>query len=129
MSYDVLIVDDDPVVRALLTALVGRAGWRATSASGAQAALDHLAGTRCDLVISDVNMPTMTGLELHERIRSDASLARLPVVLLSASADVGAVERQSDGLTLALTKPVRPSSFVAELRAWMGRGVTESGTA
>jgi CheY-like chemotaxis protein len=120
MSYQVLIVDDDPVVSALITALVARAGWTPTAAPDAHEALAHLAHEPCDLLISDVNMPVMTGLELRDRVRSDARLMHIPIVLLTANAG-RATSANDDGVTLVLAKPVRPATFVSELQAWLAQ--------
>ena len=115
----ILVVDDDPVVSALVSALLSRAGWRTTLLSNAQSALEHLERETCDVVITDVNMPGMTGVQLLDRIRSTARLANLPVVLLTATRADTAIVPFDDKATLVLHKPVRPAAFAQEIRDWL----------
>jgi CheY-like chemotaxis protein len=119
MTYHVLVVDDDPVISALLTALLSRAAWKTTTVSDARTAFDHLGREPCDLLISDVNMPGATGLELREWIRADARLVGLPIVLLTATVTDPKIDVRSDAKTLVLAKPVHPPTFVNVLRDWL----------
>jgi DNA-binding response OmpR family regulator len=77
----VLVVDDDPDVRALVSTLLGRAGYLVAEAPDGRAALKALYGQRPDLVVLDVNMPDLDGWATLERIRE---LSDVPVVMLSA---------------------------------------------
>jgi DNA-binding response OmpR family regulator len=80
-SASVLVVDDDPDVRALVSTLLGRAGYLVAEAPDGRAALKALYGQRPDLVVLDVNMPDLDGWATLERIRE---LSDVPVVMLSA---------------------------------------------
>lgn len=119
-TVNALVVDDDPVVSILLTALLKRAGWASVARADGASALAYLEHARPDVVITDVNMPEMTGLELLDAIRSDPRIANLPVVLLSATDDPATASRAaSDPRTLKLLKPVQPGAFVGRLRDWL----------
>lgn len=67
----VLVVDDDKMVRVTLQALVGSLGYECLVASSGREALELLAGNEVDLVVSDVVMPGMDGLELLEKVRNN----------------------------------------------------------
>src|ERR1019366_7599142 len=85
MSQTVLIVDDDPVQRRLLEAMVGRFGYQAMLAEGGDAAVRLLTGatpTRIDCAVLDLVMPVLDGLAGLERMR-EASLD-MPVIVQSA---------------------------------------------
>jgi chemosensory pili system protein ChpA (sensor histidine kinase/response regulator) len=81
----VLVVDDSVTVREMLTLTLKRHGYRVEQAgTGADALARLRAGLPCQLVLCDVEMPTMGGLELLERLRDEGRLATLPVALLTS---------------------------------------------
>ncbi len=77
----VLVVDDSPVIRDIVGEILTSAGVEVLSADNGKAALELIARQPCDLVITDLEMPRMTGLELLEHIRKDNEI--LPVVVLT----------------------------------------------
>ncbi len=77
----VLVVDDSPVIRDIVGEILTAAGIEVLTAENGKAALELVARKPCDLVITDIEMPRMTGLELLEHIRRDNEL--LPVVVLT----------------------------------------------
>lgn len=80
----VLIVNDDPRVLELLNVLLEHEGYRVVSAESAARALEIVHKIEPDIVISDVVMPEMDGMELCRRLKQDARTAYLPVMLVSA---------------------------------------------
>ncbi len=100
----VLIVDDDRAVGMVLTALIAQAGHQARYVGSGPEALAALAGGGVDVIVSDVRMPGMDGMELlsevHKRHRD------VPVILLTAHGTVSlAVDAMKSGATDFLTKP------------------------
>ncbi|HWK26689.1 MAG TPA: response regulator [Solirubrobacter sp.] len=83
----VLVVDDAATTRAMERGLLELAGYRVRVAEDGEEAWAALKNGRFDLVISDVDMPRLNGVQLTERIRADDALADLPVVLVSALDD------------------------------------------
>jgi DNA-binding response OmpR family regulator len=83
----ILVVDDDAPAGDLVAALLRHFGHEASSACGGDAALERLSGALPDLVLLDLMMPGMNGIEVLRRIRKDARTADLPVVMLSALDD------------------------------------------
>ena len=102
----VFVVDDDQVVRRLAQAILRRGGHQVVALDNGQAALDALEQSTPDIVITDLMMPRMDGLELVRRIRAETRWAGLPIVVLTArgtSADLRrATEAKADRF---LTKP------------------------
>ncbi len=80
----ILIADDEPDMRALLTDLLEEAGHQVTQAENGQVAVQRAQGDALDLVMLDVLMPTMDGIQALQRLRSDPDTCELPVILLTA---------------------------------------------
>ena len=104
MSYKVLIVDDEPGMRSLLTRVMEKEGYRSLAVADGAQALESIQGGEWDLVIADIDMPVMDGIELLKRVRDTAP--RLPVIMITAYATVeSAVEAMKFGAYDYITKP------------------------
>ena len=103
----ILIVDDDPHAVEILTRMLGREGYQCLSASGGAEALALLQRQAVDVIVLDVMMPEMDGLQVCEKLRGDESLRQIPVILLTAKDDM---ETRARGMGLGvseyLTKPI-----------------------
>jgi signal transduction histidine kinase/DNA-binding response OmpR family regulator/ligand-binding sensor domain-containing protein len=116
-----LVVEDHPDMRAFLAAQLA-ACCRVLSAPGGQEALALARAERPAIIVSDVMMPGMTGLELARALRADEALATVPILLVSAKA---AVEDRVAGLEVAddyLVKPFRVAELRARVHRLVGRG-------
>jgi DNA-binding response OmpR family regulator len=110
MGKRVLVVDDDRVIQQLLEVNLELEGYDvvATAADGKEA-LEKIKELKPDLVILDIMMPKMDGLEVCRRLRADDELASIPVILLSARAqDMDIREGLEIGASAYLTKPFDP---------------------
>jgi CheY-like chemotaxis protein/HPt (histidine-containing phosphotransfer) domain-containing protein len=114
----ILVVDDNKTNRLILVETLGRWGMRVATAKDAGEALEILAragirGSRFAAVISDLQMPDMDGFEFVENIRKSALFGRVPVLLLSSSAQQGERERcRRLEISAYLTKPIQPSELL-----------------
>ncbi len=93
----VLIADDDQKICDLLTDLIENEGYEVRSAADGAAAFDLVASFEPDVVISDVNMPMLGGIELCRQIKAETRFANVPVLLFSG--DRNALEKSIEGLT------------------------------
>ncbi len=122
----VLIAEDDPVSREVCIGYLRTLGIRADAVTDGTEALSALAESRYDLVLMDVRMPEMDGLEATRRIRKGDTTANdktIPVVALTAHAMAGHREEcLTAGMNDYLPKPVRPGDLVAVLNRWLGDG-------
>lgn len=130
----VLVVDDDADVRGYLAHELGRYFTVVAAADGQEAMArlgldgggghDSGAGTAVDLVVSDVRMSRMGGMELCRHIRSCSRTRGLPVILLTALGDVGTQAKGYDvGADAYVTKPFSLRLLVAQCRRLMERGM------
>ena len=107
---NVLVVDDDVVARMMLMHLVDSCGSHTIveADDGADAWRQLEAGLRPDIVFCDLRMPHLSGLELLQRVRQDAPLAKLPFVLVSAASDSATMgEAKQAGASGYIVKPFR----------------------
>jgi diguanylate cyclase (GGDEF)-like protein len=112
-----LLVDDEPLNRDALQRLLSRAGYRVLTAENGAQALDIAAADRVDLVLLDVMMPGMDGIETLRRLRESRSISELPVIMVTAkdgSQDV--VEALDAGANDYVTKPVDFAVAQARIR-------------
>lgn len=117
-AEQVLVVDDHAMNLELVEALLEPEGYRVRTAASAGEALGLIAGGyRPDLILMDIQMPGMDGLELTRRLRSDLSLGRPTIIALTAYAMVGDEQRMLDaGCDAYIAKPIDTRSFARRLR-------------
>lgn len=128
----VLIAEDDLTASAICARALANAGFETSVAFDGKAALDMLKVGSFDLVVTDMIMPTMDGLELVRAMRADARLTRLPVLFLTSCTEH---EMRSQGYRAGcdgyLTKPIRPLDLVERvsqlLSQALGTGAQLSG--
>jgi DNA-binding response OmpR family regulator len=117
----VLVVDDEPIVREVVVRYLEREGYRTLEAGDGNAARDAIERTGADLVVLDVMLPGMDGLELCRWIRRTS---QLPVIMLTAR---GEEADRIIGLELGaddyLTKPFSPRELAARVRTVLRRAV------
>jgi len=120
MSHKILIVDDDPHIRQVLAFALGKAGMQTSEASDGEDALAAVAAQRPDLVVLDINMPRMDGLDVCRKLRASDDL---PILFLSSRDDE--IDRVL-GLELGgddyVVKPFSPREVVARVSAILKRG-------
>lgn len=114
-----MIVDDDQAIRNLVDIMLHKAGYDVIHAEDGEQALTLLQHSKPDLVVTDVMMPGMSGIELCQHIRSHAKMTHTPVLLLSARSDEATIQAGMEaGANAYLTKPLAPSRLMAEISAF-----------
>ncbi|MBQ0930937.1 response regulator [Ideonella sp. 4Y16] len=116
----VLLAEDDPLNQIVATGLLERVGVQVVLAGNGEAAIDALRNEPCDLVLMDLHMPGMGGLEATRRLRSQPELTRLPIIAMTASA-FGEDRREclDAGMDDHIAKPVDPDLLYATLVRWL----------
>jgi two-component system nitrogen regulation response regulator GlnG len=102
----VLIVEDDKATGDLLaTAINDQRGYTAMTVASADAALDAMGRIDPDLLLLDIRLPGMSGLELYDRVRADARFRSLPVVFETGTGREHAEELRDRGIATYIKKP------------------------
>ena len=122
MASDVLIVEDEPDIRNLLVHHLAREGFRCRTAASGPEALARVRSAAPDLVVLDLMLPEMNGLEVCRRLRSDAATAAIPIIILTAKTDeVDRIVGLEMGADDYVAKPFSPKELVARVRAVLRR--------
>jgi two-component system, OmpR family, response regulator MprA len=120
----VLVVDDDPQLREALTRALELDGYQVATASNGAKALDSLSGGRPDVMVLDVMMPYVGGLDVCRTLRDRKD--KLPILVLTARDEVGdRVAGLDAGADDYLTKPFALEELRARLRALLRRAASE----
>ncbi|MDX1657871.1 MAG: response regulator [Nitriliruptorales bacterium] len=118
----VLVVDDDPDVRVFLEVTLDVAGYELSFATNGEEAVQVAIEGQPDLVLMDVMMPHVDGLEALRRLRLDGRVSHIPVILVTAKAQgVDKVEGLAAGADDYVTKPFDPQELVARVEATLRR--------
>jgi adenylate cyclase len=118
----VLVVDDDPINRALLTKRLELDGHRATAVDNGFAALAAIGEARPDVVLLDIEMPGLDGIEVLARLKADADLRDIPVIMISGVEDSESIVRCIEtGAEDFLPKPFDPAILRARIGAGLNR--------
>lgn len=116
----ILIAEDEVHIAHVLSIWLKRHGYEILQATNGAVALELLKCQPIDVVISDVNMPVLNGLELARAVRDDLGLA-VPFLLLTARCDQLDLARQLEPYGVNIyPKPFRPSHLVAEIKRLLG---------
>ena len=118
----ILVVDDRAINRDYLVTLLGYDGHTFSQAADGVEALEALAAHAADLVITDIDMPGMGGVEFVERMQRDPRGARIPVIFHSATYRVPEARRLAGACVAAgfIPKPSDPEAVVAAVRSALG---------
>ncbi len=115
MGRSILVVDDSAVTRAAIRRIIGMIGLddvQVLEANSGVTALKEMDDHQVDLVLSDLNMPEMTGIEMVRRMRSSPEQKLTPVVVISTNpAAIQADELLAEGIAAYLHKPFTPEDI------------------
>jgi CheY-like chemotaxis protein len=113
----ILIVDDDELNIKLITMILEREGYRVVAAGDAEQGIPLACREPPCLIVLDMKLPGMSGLEATRRLKSESSTARVPILLLTASALYDDMARAYDcGCDYFVTKPIDMKAFTRQIR-------------
>ena len=126
MTQRILVVDDEPHIRDVICFAIERAGMASTTARNGTEAMKFLLGGdgtgavnrgRALLILLDLNLPDMTGVDILKRVKENEYLKRTPVVVLTTTDDTKEIQRCYDlGCNVYITKPVNYENFANAIR-------------
>ena len=112
----ILVVDDSSTVRKLIINILSKENYETVEAVDGVDALEKLSQNDVDLVIADLNMPRMNGLELIKTIRQDPLYADIPIVMLTTEGSAEDKKRGFEaGANVYLVKPAPPSMILYKI--------------
>ncbi|HET8577852.1 MAG TPA: response regulator [Methylomirabilota bacterium] len=130
MASRVLIVEDEPDIRDLLAFHLEREGFQVSKLRSGADALRQIKASPPDLVLLDIMLPELDGLEVCRRLRREPATAAVPVVMLTAKGDeIDRVLGLELGADDYIVKPFSPKEVVARVRAVLRRARPASGAA
>ena len=119
---NILLVEDDPDIRYLVSYKLVRAGFAVREVADGPAALEQARHTPPDLVILDVRMPRMSGLEVCRELRAAPGTARVPIIMLTARARTQDLEQAyAAGATDYVVKPFSPRELLNRVETMLAR--------
>jgi two-component system cell cycle response regulator DivK len=121
MAKTVLIVEDNELNMKLFRDLLEAHGYQTSGTSNGIEALDLVRKLRPDLVLMDIQLPQVSGLEVTKWIKDDPELRSIPVVAVTAFAMKGDEERiREGGCEAYLSKPISVGKFIETVRRFIG---------
>jgi chemosensory pili system protein ChpA (sensor histidine kinase/response regulator) len=117
----VVLVDDSISVRKFVGRMLEKAGYRVKLAADGLEALEIVTQTRCDLIVTDLEMPRTNGYELLSHLRQDPQTRNIPVMVVTSRAGAKHRDRAiKEGAAAFLTKPVQEDQFIAAIGKLIG---------
>lgn len=117
----ILLVEDNPVNRRLAEFLLRSHGYVVREAATAQEAFQIMKTDRPDLIVMDIQLPGMDGLEVTKKLKEDPALREIPVVAVTSYAMTGDREKAlAAGCVGYVTKPIDKSIFLQEVDSHLG---------
>ena len=117
----ILHVEDNQYNRKIIRDLLSKHSYEIMEAHNGEAALDALARRRPDLILMDVQLPKLSGLEVTRRVMTDPSLAQIPIIAITSFALSGDDRLALDaGCNAYVAKPFRPRDLLKMIRGFLG---------
>jgi CheY-like chemotaxis protein len=127
-GWVVLLVEDNPVNRKLARNVLRSQGFEVLEAPTGEDALIQLRRRRPDLILMDLQLPGMDGLEVTRRVKADPHTADLPVVALTAHVrEADEAQAREAGCVGYITKPIRLATFPTQVETFLTEPVTLPG--
>ncbi|MFH1096419.1 MAG: response regulator [Candidatus Desantisbacteria bacterium] len=121
MPKKILAVDDDIAIVRMIEFKLKAAGLEVVCAFNGQDALDKILEDKPDLIVTDINMPLMTGIELIRQLKGSAQTKDIPIIILSARGeDEQKEEAKQIGANVFVNKPFAPSKLLEIVQKMVG---------
>ena|SRR5438552_6770992 len=117
----ILCVDDSNLILLMERLVLGREGFELMTASNGEQALTRAMADRPDLILLDVVMPSISGVEVCRRLRASKETAAIPIIMVTTRAEPEMVERAFEsGCNDFVSKPIDPIELLAKVRNYLG---------
>lgn len=119
MPKKILVVDDEPDILKVVVFRLKKKGYEILSATDGQTALDVAKAQRPDLIVLDLRLPVIDGIEVSKRIKADNDLKNTPIILLTASSDNILEKSKTCHADDYLTKPFDPNELFDKIKRFL----------
>lgn len=117
MSKTILAVDDSSSIRQLLSTTLSLSGFRVVVADDGKTGLERLEESGADLIITDLHMPVMDGIDLIRSVRRNSAHRFVPIIMLTTEQQFAMKQAgAAAGATAWLTKPFKPEELLTVIR-------------
>lgn len=127
MPQKILVVDDSDDTRDMMARLLEMEAFTVVTAEDGYAGLNIAASERPDLIITDINMPNLNGLEMIKQLRKQPGFECIPIMAITAYGNSVAMEALDAGADRAATKPVQFKSLAVEIREMLLGSLLQGG--
>jgi two-component system, chemotaxis family, chemotaxis protein CheY len=120
MPATILTADDSPSMRQMIVFTLHNAGFEVIEAVDGEDALDRLAGAPVQMLITDLNMPNVDGIELIRRVRANPQYKYIPIIMVTTESDAGKKQLAREaGASGWIVKPFRGDQLVAVAKRFL----------
>jgi len=121
MARNVLVVDDEHLIRQIISIILKSAGYKVVEAVSGNDAFSKMTGRDFALVITDLRMPGMDGIEFIKQLRSESAYRSVPVIMLTSEfSDFKKSEAEIAGVSEWIVKPFIRQQLLQSVRKFMG---------
>ena len=121
MSKVILTADDSSSVRQMVSFTLSQAGYNVVEASDGRDALAKAKANNVNMVITDLNMPNMNGIELIQSLRAEAAYKFIPIIMLTTESQASKKQAgKSAGATGWIVKPFKPDQLLGVVKKVLG---------
>lgn len=121
MSKIIMTVDDSASIRQMVSFTLKQAGYKILEATDGKDALSKLDGAGVNMVLTDLNMPNMDGIELIRSLRANPSCKFIPIVMLTTESQADKKQQgKAAGATGWIVKPFKPDQLLAVVKKVLG---------
>jgi CheY-like chemotaxis protein len=121
VTEKILVVDDSDDTREMMAKLLELESFTVVTAEDGCAGLDAAASERPDLIITDINMPNLNGIEMIRMLRKQPEFGRVPILAITAYGSSVADEAIEAGADRATTKPIEFETLIDGIKQLLGR--------
>lgn len=129
MAFNILIVDDSPVMRKVIKRTINLSGIEigdVVEAGNGKEGLEQLEEHWVDLILTDINMPVMNGIEFIENLKTDEVMKSIPIIVISTEGRDAVVQQAlSLGAADYITKPFQPEEIGQDILKILGYDIEE----
>jgi len=123
----ILVVEDNPINLKLMKVLLTAEGYEVFVSTNAEEALNILSKVRPSLILMDIQLPSMDGLELTRKLKADSNYQKIPIIAITAYAMKNDEEKAiSAGCNGYIAKPIDVTKFSKTIEKYLKEGVNQS---